>query len=294
MNKPKKKGAIRFNCLAILVFLLLAGCGKSEAVKSVESQIGEIEEEISLDSAEKIITAEKAYSELSEDEKKAVSSTKKLEAARNKLNSLVEEKKKELYGILKPISIQETTEMTYLLLARDFTRNAPSYKGLAAKDALKVIDAYWDSYKNTMSVFDISVTDQDLVDAFSTMTDNPKDIYKDGDPSKGINKDTLGMVLANEENFSIGIAKSVYEAKDPYNLGFEYEESLGNKASDIIKALSFLEEDEGYDLLKKLHNKDEKIFVDIASIVLGLEGDYEQDLTDCREAAMACEKIFGE
>lgn len=289
-----KKGTIRFNCLALLVFLFLAGCGKSEAVKSVESQIREIEEEITLDSAEKIINAEKAYSELSEDEKKTVSSTEKLEAARNKLNSLVEEKKKELYGILKPVTIQETTEMTYLLLARDFSRNAPSYKGLAAKDALKVIDAYWDSYKNTMSVFDISVTDQDLVDAFSTMTDNPKDIYKDGDPSKGINKDTLGMVLANEENFSIGIAKNVYEAKDPYNLGFEYEESLGNKAGDIIKELSFLEEDEGYDLLKKLHNKDERIFVDIASIVLGLEGDYEQDLTDCREAAMACEKIFGE
>lgn len=294
MNKLDNRHASRCVFLVLLIFLLLTGCGKSEAVKSVESLIGEIEEEITLDSAEKIIEAEKAYSELSEDEKKSVSSVEKLEDARDKLNSLVEEKKKELYGILKPISIQETTEMTYLLLARDYTRNAPSYKGLAAKDALKVIDAYWDSYKNTMSVFNITVTDQDLVDAFSTMTNDPKVIYTDGDPSKGINKDTLGMILANEENYSIGVAKSIYEAKDPYNIGFDYEENLGSKATEIIKALSFLEEDEGYDLLNNLHSKDERLFVDLASIVLGLEGDYDQNLTDCREATLACEKLFGE
>jgi len=155
-------------------------------------------------------------------------------------------------------------------------------------------NAYWDSYKNTMSVFNITVTDQDLVDAFSTMTNDPKVIYTDGDPSKGINKDTLGMILANEENYSIGVAKSIYEAKDPYNIGFDYEENLGSKATEIIKALSFLEEDEGYDLLKNLHNKDERLFVDLASIVLGLEGDYDQNLTDCREATLVCEKLFGE
>ena len=61
-----KSGGMILAILLTLVVLssLMAGCGKSEAVKSVEALIGEIDEEVTLDSAEKIMQAQSAYDQL--------------------------------------------------------------------------------------------------------------------------------------------------------------------------------------------------------------------------------------
>ena len=82
------KKAITVLLICLLSVSLLAGCGKrTDAVKAVESQIKAIGE-VSLDSAEAIDAAQKAYNALSADEKKAVHNYDKLTDAAEELKAL--------------------------------------------------------------------------------------------------------------------------------------------------------------------------------------------------------------
>ena len=83
------KKVISVILLFALCAALFAGCGgkRTDAVKAVEEQIKAIGE-VSLDSAEAISAAQKAYTALSEDEKNAVRNYDDLTAAAEKLRAL--------------------------------------------------------------------------------------------------------------------------------------------------------------------------------------------------------------
>lgn len=87
-----------FLMLLILCFIL-SGCGKSKAVKSVESLISEVGD-VTLDSEESIQAAEDAYNALSDEEKEQVENSAELESKKKELASLkekdLEEKAKQL------------------------------------------------------------------------------------------------------------------------------------------------------------------------------------------------------
>lgn len=62
---------ISFLLLAVLLCLLLTACGKTEAVKNLESQIAAIEE-VTPESGDMLLAIEEAYSALTEEERKTV------------------------------------------------------------------------------------------------------------------------------------------------------------------------------------------------------------------------------
>ena len=78
--------------IAVLVLtlsaLLLASCGKSDAVKQVEALIKQIDSQVGLDDEESILAAQKAYDGLSDEEKEKVGNYKKLESAAAKFDEL--------------------------------------------------------------------------------------------------------------------------------------------------------------------------------------------------------------
>ncbi len=71
-----------------LCAVLLASCGKSDAVKQVEALIKDIDSHVSLDSKEAISAAQEAYDNLSDEEKEKVGNQKKLESAVAKYDEL--------------------------------------------------------------------------------------------------------------------------------------------------------------------------------------------------------------
>ena len=71
-----------------LTAVLLAACGKSDAVKQVEALIKDIDSHVSLDSEASISAAQEAYEKLSDEEKEKVGNHKKLESAVEKYDEL--------------------------------------------------------------------------------------------------------------------------------------------------------------------------------------------------------------
>ena len=89
--------AIRMATLTIIICCVLWGCGKSEAVKNVESLIDGIGE-VTLESEESIKTAEEAYNSLNEKEKEKVENADQLVSKKEELDACItkaEEEKKQ-------------------------------------------------------------------------------------------------------------------------------------------------------------------------------------------------------
>ena len=75
-----------------VLLLSLVGCVKSDAAKNVDELIAGIGE-VTLESEEKITSAEEAYEALTDKEKGQIENKNNLDEARNKYNVLLEEKK---------------------------------------------------------------------------------------------------------------------------------------------------------------------------------------------------------
>ena len=291
--RDKVKGMIPVILLTLMALsLLMVGCGKSEAVKSVEALINEIDEEVTLDSAEKILQAQAAYDRLSESEKKSVGKAGKLNEAKEKLNTITAEKKKEVYEKIKTIAVQATGEMTYLLIAWDYTNNAPNYKGGGSAKALEIINSYLPNYEKEMSILNITVTDDDILDALKAIVGDEDVLYKNNDRSKGMAKDVIGTTIATSAGLSVSVARHIYETKDPFGIGFEYEKMMG-EVSPLITSLDFLGSDTEYEMLKNAYGTLETVIDDVEKVPQGDEKDYETHLEACRNAVAACAEVFG-
>ena len=276
----------------IVLTTLMSGCGKSEAVKSVEALIREIDDDVTIDSAKTIKQAESAYDKLSESEQKKVSTSNKLMNAKETLDTIAAEKKKEVYEKIKSISIQGTSEMTYLLIAWDFTNNAPDYKGVSKTKALETVNSYLPNYEKELSIFDITVTDDDILDALIAMVGDADVLYKNNDHSKGLAKDVVGTTIATNADLSVGVARHIYESKDPYEMGFDYEKTQG-EVSSLLNSLDFLEGETEYEMLKDAYKALEAVIDDIEKVPQGDEKGYETRLQTCRDAVTSCAEVFG-
>lgn len=93
--------------LSLLIALSLAGCGKSESVKNVESLISSIGT-VTLDSEEQITAANEAYNALSDEEKKQVSNYDTLLDAEKEYDSLGIKLTKDNYEKYLNISCSQT------------------------------------------------------------------------------------------------------------------------------------------------------------------------------------------
>ena len=136
--------------ICLMSVSLLAGCGKrTDAVKAVESQIKAIGE-VSLDSADAIDAAQKAYNALSEDEKKAVHNHKKLAEAAEELKALQTK-----FG-----SYDEMNDAIDKILdaaGSSFTANGTDFSGLIEQGEA-ILEQYKDLDKEGQSY--VKVTDE--------------------------------------------------------------------------------------------------------------------------------------
>ena len=111
-----------------VLLLSLVGCVKSDAAKNVDELIAGIGE-VTLESEEKITSAEEAYEALTDKEKGQIENKNNLDEARNKYNILLEEKKaKEEEEKLKKLE------------------DAISVMGEATLDNLETIETVWEEY----------------------------------------------------------------------------------------------------------------------------------------------------
>ena len=291
--KGNVKSVIPLLLTTIMVLsTLMIGCGKSEAVKSVETLISEIDEDMTIESAETIMKAQSAYDQLSESEQKKVGTANKLMNAKEKLDTIAAEKKKDEYEKIKSASIQVTGEMTYLLIAWDYTNNAPNYKEVSRTKALETINSYLPNYEKELSIFNIKVTDDDILNALIAMVGDADVLYKNNDRSKGLAKDVVGTTIATNAELSVGIARHIYESKDPFEMGFDYEKMKG-EALSLINSLSFLEGDTEYKMLKDAYGALETVIDNIEKVPQGDEKGYETHLQACRDAVTSCAEVFG-
>ena len=143
-------------------------------------------EDMTIEGAKTVMQAQSAYDQLSESEQKKVGTANKLMNAREKLDTIAAEKKKEVYEKIKSASIQATGEMTYLLIAWDYTNNAPDYKEVSRTKALETINSYLPNYEKELSIFNIKVTDDDILDGLIAMVGDAGVLYKNNDRSKGL------------------------------------------------------------------------------------------------------------
>ena len=148
------------------------------------------------------------------------------------------------------------------------------------------------NYEKEMSILNITVTDDDILDALISIVGDEDVLYSNNDRSKGMAKDVVGTTIATSAELSVSVARHIYEAKDPFETGFEYERMMGD-VSPLITSLNFLKNDTEYEMLKNAYGTLETVIDDIGKVPQGDKKEYETHLEACREAVVTCTDVFG-
>ena len=198
----------------------------------------------------------------------------------------VQDQKKEIYEQLNDIAASGTTEMTYYLIAWEFSENTPDIKTLDPQSAVNVIGSRWNTFVKSLSVFGIEVTYDDVIEALTTL-------YEGVEVERLADKDLLGMLLASEKQYSVDVAKYIYEKYNPLGLSTDYKGDLEKVSSDLSN-LSNLKNDEEYALLVDLYEKEVNMYSDIKSAPSGTFEENCKHLDEYREASLRCKEVFSE
>lgn len=204
-------------------------------------------------------------------------------------------KKKEAYEKLQIISMQSTSELTYMMLAWDFTNKSPDFREYGTERAIEaneLIQSYYGNFKNDMSALGVTVKDEDVLDALKEMMGDRDNLYEDEDRSKGIAKDLIGAFLATDEKASVSVAKYLFEKEDPLGYGFDYK-GMMEEVSVLLSELGEIKEDEEYRKLKDMYETLETVIDDIDKVPDGSESKYMEDLETCREKSLSLAEVFG-
>ena len=193
--------------------------------------------------------------------------------------------KKEVYEQLKNIMMSGTTEMTYYILAWDLVEKTPDLDTLDPQSVVNLYASSWNKFLKTLSVLDIEVTYDDVIEALT---------YYEGEDAKKLkDTDILGVMLVTEKQYAVEVAKYIYEKYNPLKISTDYKRDLEKVSSDLSD-LSYLKDDEEYALLMDLYEKGTSMSDDISSAPSGTYEEHCKRLEEYRNLSLKCNEIFSE